>query len=210
MIKAIFFDLDGTLIDTNELIITSFQHVFKNGLNIEVSKEEIIKTFGSPLSDVLGKYFPDNVEEIVNEYVKYSLSIHDEYTKSFDGIEEGLISLRKKGIKLAVVTSKRRNTALRGLELFNLTKYFDVIVSPEDTEKHKPNGEPVMKACELLQVKPEEVIMVGDSHNDILCGKNANAKTCLVSYSLLPIEETMAYGADYLIDNIEELIDYLD
>ena len=205
MIRGIFFDLDGTLIDTNNLIINSFQYVFKEHLKLEVEDEEIIQYFGEPLSYTLSKYSKDNVDFLIQKYVEYSLSIHDEYTKNFKGVEEGLIQLRQQGFKLAVVTSKRKTTALRGLRLFDLEKYFDTIITPEDTEKHKPHGEPVLKACEVLNLMPNEVVMVGDSHNDILCGKNAGSKTCLVKYTRLKLETLLSHNPDYIIDTIEDI-----
>lgn len=209
MIKGILFDLDGTLINTNMLIINSFKYVFKENLDLIVEDNEIVQYFGEPLAYTMAKYTKDRVEELVEKYVEYSLSIHDEYTESFKGVEEGLIILREKGYKLAIVTSKRRTTALRGLRLFDLEKYFEVIVSPEDTEKHKPEGEPVLKACELLNLKPEEVVMVGDSHNDILCGKNAGSKTCLVKYTALPLEKLLEHKPDYVIDSVEEILNII-
>ncbi|WP_017415985.1 pyrophosphatase PpaX [Clostridium tunisiense] len=209
MIKGILFDLDGTLINTNMLIINSFKYVFKENLDLIVEDNEIVQYFGEPLAYTMAKYTKDRIEELVQKYVEYSLSIHDEYTESFKGVEEGLIILREKGYKLAIVTSKRRTTALRGLRLFDLEKYFEVIVSPEDTEKHKPEGEPVLKACELLNLKPEEVVMVGDSHNDILCGKNAGSKTCLVKYTALPLEKLLEHKPDYVIDSVEEILNII-
>lgn len=209
MIKGIFFDLDGTLINTNKLIVSSFQYVFKENLDLMVEEQEIVQYFGEPLSYTMAKYTEDRVEELVKKYVEYSLSIHDEYTEGFNGVEEGLCYLREKGFKLAVVTSKRRNTALRGLRLFDLEKYFDVIISPEDTEKHKPCGEPVLKACEVLNLSPEEVLMVGDSHNDILCGRNAGSKTCLVKYTALPLEKLLEHKPDYVIESIEDIINII-
>lgn len=205
MIKGIFFDLDGTLINTNKLIVSSFQYVFKENLNLMVEEQEIVQYFGEPLSYTMAKYTKDRVEELVQKYVEYSLSIHDEYTEEFNGVEKGLSYLKEKGYKLAIVTSKRRSTALRGLRLFDLEKYFDVIISPEDTEKHKPCGEPVLKACEVLDLSPEEVLMVGDSHNDILCGRNAGAKTCLVKYTALPLEKLLEHKPDYVIESIEDI-----
>lgn len=206
MIKAILFDLDGTIIDTNELIITSFDYILNNYLGLNIGKDEIIESFGIPLKDVMNHYAKERADELVDEYIKYSLHSHDKYIKSYDHVEDGLIKLRNKGLKLAIVTSKRRGTALKGLNCFDLEKYFDVIITPEDSKRHKPDGEPVIKACEALEVKPEETIMVGDSHNDILCGKNAGAKTCLVNYTALDVKKIKAYNPDFTIDKIEELL----
>ncbi|WP_346888410.1 pyrophosphatase PpaX [Clostridium sp. UBA1056] len=209
MIKAILFDLDGTIIDTNELILTSFDYVLNNYLGLNIGREEILESFGVPLKDVMNHYEKERAEELVNEYIRYSLDSHDKYIKSYDHVEEGLIKLKNKGLKVAIVTSKRRGTALRGLNCFDLEKYFDVIITPEDSKKHKPDGEPVLKACEALNVNPEETIMVGDSHNDILCGKNAGSKTCLVNYTALDIEKIKTYKPDFTIDRIEDIIEII-
>jgi len=209
MIKAILFDLDGTIIDTNELILTSFDYVLNNYLGLNIGREEILESFGVPLKDVMNHYAKERAEELVDEYIRYSLDSHDKYIKSYDHVEEGLIKLKNKGLKIAIVTSKRRGTALRGLNCFDLEKYFDVIITPEDSKKHKPDGEPVLKACEALNVNPEETIMVGDSHNDILCGKNAGSKTCLVNYTALDVEKIKTYKPDFAIDRIEDVIEII-
>jgi pyrophosphatase PpaX len=81
----------------------------------------------------------------------------------------------------------------------------DVIITPEDTEKHKPDAEPVLKACEILGVNPERAIMIGDSHFDIQCGRNAGAKTCLVKYTMIPIQNIIKYEPEFIIDKLIEV-----
>ena len=207
MIKAVLFDLDGTLINTNELIIGSFQHTLKKHFHKEFPREEIVKTFGEPLHETMAKFDKDNVELLLKIYREYNEAKHDMLSTKFEGVEEGLQVLKGMGIKLAIVTSKRRPLAERGLKLINIYNYMDVIVTPEDTEKHKPLGDPAKKACEFLGVKPKETIMVGDSHNDILCGRNAGCSTCLVKYTALSIEDLMVYKPNYIVDSIGELVD---
>ncbi|MDU1413689.1 MAG: pyrophosphatase PpaX [Clostridium sp.] len=206
MIKGILFDLDGTIVDTNELIIQSFTYVLNEYLGLKVSRQEIIKTFGAPLIETMRHYGGDRAEEITKVYIDYSHDIQSKYIRAYEHVEEGLIKLKKAGLKLAIVTSKRRTVALSCMNEFDLEKYFDVIVTPEDTKIHKPKGEPVLKACELLKLKPDETIMVGDSHNDILCGKNAGALTALVKYTALDLKELYDLKPDYSIDKIEELL----
>jgi len=207
LIKAILFDLDGTLIDTNELIIESFQHALKKHLNRDIPREEIVKTFGEPLIEAMKRYDEENVEEILSIYRKYQETRHDVLAKECGGVTDGIIALKDIGMKIALVTSKRRPMTERGLNLISLNQYMDVVVAFEDTENHKPTGGPALKACELLGVKPDEAIMVGDSHFDILCGKDAGCYTCLVSYTALPLDETMSYEPDFIIDSISELAD---
>ncbi len=210
MIKAVLFDLDGTLINTNELIIESFQHAMREHLNKEISREEVVMTFGEPLRGAMLRYDEENVDEMLSIFRKYNEAKHDELAEEYQGVYEGISKLKEKGIKTALVTSKRKKMTERGLKLVKVYGFMDAIVTPEDTQKHKPSGEPALKACELLGVEPCETIMVGDSHNDILCGKDAGCYTCLVSYTALPMEEMMSYEPDFIIDSLTELEGLID
>ncbi len=207
MYKAILFDLDGTLINTNDLIVKSFNYAFIKHLNKYVQREEIVKTFGEPLRDAMIRYDEENVEQLVTSFRKFNETNHDKLALKFQGVEEGIKALKEMGIKIGIVTSKRKNMAIRGLKLINIYEFMDVVICPEDTEKHKPLGDPAIKACEMLNISPNEAVMVGDSHNDILCGKNAGCKTCVVKYTDLSLKELMEYNPDYAIESIEELAD---
>jgi pyrophosphatase PpaX len=209
LIKAVLFDLDGTLIDTNDLIINSFKYTLKKHLGLDASKDEIVMHFGEPLLDTLSRYDKENAHILLETYRKYNENIHDELTKEVVGAKETLSELKTLGIKTGVVTSKRKILAERGLKLFDLLNYIDVFITPEDTIKHKPDGEPVIKACEGLKISTNEAIMVGDSHYDILCGKNAGAKSCLVKYTALPIDKIMVYNPDYIVEKIQDILDII-
>ncbi|TDT58392.1 pyrophosphatase PpaX [Fonticella tunisiensis] len=210
MINAVLFDLDGTLIDTNELIVQSFKYTFKKHLNIDISKDEIVKFFGEPLHTTLARYDEKNADRLLKDYREYNESIHDSMIKGIEGAEEVLKELKNRGIKLGIVTSKRRTLAERGLNIFNLLGLMDVVITPEDTLKHKPEGEPAVKACKLLGVSPEEALMVGDSPVDILCGKNAGTKTCFVKYSAVPFKDVVYTNPDYVIVKLRDLLDIVE
>lgn len=209
MIKAVLFDLDGTLINTNELIVNTFQYIFKKHLNIDVDRKEITDNFGELLSDTIARYAPNDVEFMVKEYKEYNESMHDELTMPIEGVKEGIKKLRDSGYKMGIVTSKRRAMTEKGLRLFNLYDDMDVIVTPEDTKRHKPEADPILKACELLKLNVDEVIMVGDTHNDILGGKAAKCKTCLVRYTGAPLDKLLKLEPDYVIDSIDEVLDII-
>lgn len=210
MIKAVLFDFDGTLINTNDLIIDSFKYALKKVDNANVPSEKIVKTFGEPLRMCLTDLSDSSPDELMKEFREYNESHHDEMVKEFKGVKEGLKELKRMGIKTGIVTSKRKIMANRGLKLIGIEKYIDVIVTSEDTKKHKPLGDPAITACELLNVTPKESVMVGDSHNDILCGKNAGCHTALVRYTLLPMEELIKLKPDYIISSILELAEVLE
>jgi pyrophosphatase PpaX len=209
LIKAVLFDLDGTLVDTNNLIIQSFKHTFKRHLNLDVDEKEIVMYFGEPLIDTLSRYDKENAHVMIESYREHNEAIHDELAREIVGAKDTLRELKTLGIRVGVVTSKRRELAERGLKLFNLYDLMEVIITPEDTFIHKPDAEPMLKACEKLGIQPSEAIIVGDSHFDILCGKNAGAKSCLVKYSALPLDKLMMHNPDYEIDKINEILNII-
>src|SRR5690554_1286916 len=123
MIEAVFFDLDGTVANTNELIYQSFKRMFTDKMNMEVEDAEIYSLFGEPLTSSLLKYQED-IEEIMAYYRAYNDAHHDEMITSFEGVEEALKGLKEKGMKLGIVTSKREKMARRSLTCLGLLEYF--------------------------------------------------------------------------------------
>ncbi|MGU8353680.1 pyrophosphatase PpaX [Clostridium perfringens] len=210
MIKAVLFDLDGTLINTNDLILKSFKHTFKTMLDLEPSEEEITMNYGRPLQEIFKSYDENRIEEMINCYRKINLELHDDECKEFAGVDLMLKTLKSKGIKIGVVTSKKSDMAERGAKLMGIFKYFDTFITPEITTKHKPDGEPVLKACENLGVSPSETLMVGDSPYDILAGKNAGAKTCGVKYTALPLEKLGESKPDFYVDKPLEILELVE
>lgn len=210
MIKAVLFDLDGTLINTNDLILKSFKHTFKTILDLEPTEEEITINYGRPLQEIFKSYDENRIEEMINCYRKINLELHDDECKEFADVDLMLQTLKNKGIKIGVVTSKKSDMAERGAKLMGIFKYFDTFITPEVTIKHKPEGEPVLKACENLGVSPSEALMVGDSPYDILAGKNAGAKTCGVKYTALPIEKLGESKPDFYVDKPLEILELVE
>ena len=207
MIKAVLFDLDRTLLDTNELIYNSFDRTFKDKLGMELKKEEIVDFFGKPLGEPFKKYVKkDNVDDLIAYYREYNEKIHDNMCFAFDGVKELLDGLKEKGIKTGIVTSKRADLAIRGMKIAGIHEYMDVIITPESTELHKPNPQPALKACIDLGIEPSEAIMVGDSKYDIYCGKAAGCKTCGVNYTFIGLDTLKSSEPDYLIDKPEEIL----
>lgn len=210
MIKAVLFDLDGTLINTNDLILKSFKHTFKTILDLEPTEEEITMNYGRPLQEIFKSYDENRIEEMINCYRKINLELHDDECKEFADVDLMLQTLKNKGIKIGIVTSKKSDMAERGAKLMGIFKYFDTFITPEVTIKHKPEGEPVLKACENLGVSPSEALMVGDSPYDILAGKNAGAKTCGVKYTALPIEKLQESKPDFYVDKPLEILELVE
>ena len=210
-ITTILFDFDGTLIDTNEVIIQSFQYTFMQVLGQEKPVDEIIKTFGEPLALTMSKMLDIPPEQAMEIYRSYHYKKFDELIRIFPGMLELVIALKQKGYKLAIVTSRLRNTTIQGLKKYNLESYFDYIVTADDTDKHKPDPAPIHIALEKLNAKPEEALMIGDSMFDILCAHNAGVKSVLVGWAIAVTEEdkTGPSKPTYIVERAEEIMSLL-
>ncbi|MFV9568334.1 pyrophosphatase PpaX [Thermoanaerobacter mathranii] len=205
-IRTVLFDLDGTIIDTNELIIESFKYTIQKHLGYIIQPEEVTPYFGEPLQITLKRFSQDKWELMVDTYRRYNEFNHDKYTKIRQDVKAALELMYKNGIKMGIVTSKRRELAVRGLKLFDLEKYFKVIVALEDTERHKPHPDPIVKALEVLNANKKETLMVGDSPYDILCASNAGVKSVAVKWTILPFNLLEEAKPDYVINDMWEIL----
>lgn len=211
-IDTILFDFDGTVMDTNEVIIQSWQHTFRTLENREEDLDKIIKTFGEPLEVTMRNLFPQvPVEESIAIYRSYHYDNFGELIHVFPGMKELIENLKRRGLKLGMVTSRLKKTTMQGLEKYSLAQYFDTVVTADDTTKHKPDPEPVNIALEKLESRPENSIMVGDTMFDILCARNAGVKSVLVSWALAVTEEEKngPDGPDHVIEKAEDLLELI-
>lgn len=208
-VNTLLFDLDGTLIDTNELIIASFLHTLNKYYPEKYKREDAIQFIGPPLYDTFVEIDQERVEELISTYREHNLSHHDQLVTEFEGVFETIETLYKKGYKLGIVTTKLRHTVNMGLKLTKLDQFFDVVVTLDDVKNAKPDPEPIEKALEQLNAKPEETIMVGDNHHDILAGQNAGTKTAGVAWSLKGAEYLQTFKPDYLLENMRDLLTIL-
>ncbi|ADH98611.1 pyrophosphatase PpaX [Salisediminibacterium selenitireducens] len=209
-IDTILFDLDGTLINTIDLIIASFEHTLKVYFpERDYSRDEVVSFIGPPLSETFGRLNPGQVEEMIQEYRRFNHTNHDDLVTEYAGVIETLESLKKEGYKMGIVTSKRRDTALRGIELMNLGSFFPVIVSLDEVTKYKPDAQPVERALEGLGSEADQAVMVGDSEHDILSGKNAGTWTAGVSWSVHGKAHLESFSPDVMLESMTDLLDYL-
>ncbi|NPV92937.1 MAG: HAD-IA family hydrolase [Firmicutes bacterium] len=203
--QAVLFDLDGTLIDTIPLIRFSFEQVFAK-LSLPWGNGEVLKTIGLPLREAAERFAPTRVEEFLSLYSMHQQSRHQELTKLFPGAWETLTRLRDRGCLTAVVTSKRRSTALTGLALTGIDGLIQVTVSIDDVTRPKPDAEPVLRALEVLGVKPEDSVYVGDSWYDIISGREAGVTTVGVTWGMASREELDEAGPDFIVSTWDELL----
>lgn len=205
--KGILFDLDGTLLDTSDLIIKSFQHAMQVHYQQEADIDIVRAYFGKPLRAALEVMGPDKVDELVDTYREYNLLHHDRLAKIFAGVVEAVQQLYSAGVLLGVVTSKTYATALRGLRLFDLDKYFPVVIGCERCTRHKPDPEPVLIGLAELGINAAECLMVGDSPFDIASARSAGVRTVAVGWSELPREVLLKEKPDYFVDSMAALLD---
>lgn len=204
--KTILFDLDGTLLDTNELIISSFLYTLEQYYPGQYNREHILPHMGKILFDQMALFAPDNVEALVETYQQYNVKMHDEMVREFPHVVEVINELSERGVKLAVVTSKRVTTTMMGLEKYGLTPYMQAIVCHGDTSQHKPHPAPVLLAMEKLQADPATTLMVGDSTFDLDAAHAAGIAAAGVRWSLKPEEVLLACNPEYMLDDMRDLL----
>lgn len=208
MIRAILFDLDGTLIDSTELILVSFNYVMKEYLQKEVPEEEIRNLFGIPLRKQMALFgTEERADELVERYREHNLQNHEKYLKPIKGAKETLAALKEKGYLLGIVTSKKEDAARLGMQICQIESFFDVFVFSDDVTIHKPEPEPILHALRQLKVSPKEAVYVGDSTYDIISGKKARVETVGVGYTPVSREALKATNPDHWIEKITEILE---
>lgn len=211
MIKCVLFDLDGTLIQTTEIIIETFKVTFQKYFpHIQLSDDDYTNMLGQTLFTTFGYYTSnqDEINEVVQFYRTYSDDIIEQGLKSYPGAVEIMTFLKKKNVKIGVVTSKMRHVATHHLKLTGLVDFIDRLVGYEDVTEHKPSPEPILKALQLFGTKPQSTIYIGDHENDIISAKKAGILTCAVTYSQR-LKEMLSYNPDYAIDELMHIKDII-
>lgn len=202
---TVLFDLDGTLIDTNELIKFSFEHIFKL-YGYDYTDEEIAACNGPPLIDTFTKLNPDLAVEMMEAYIEHNHAHHDDFVTAFPNVIGTLERLKSSGVKLAIVSAKMRGGVIRGLELTNIKHYFDTIVSICDVSEPKPHPESVLKAMNQLGGNPTRTIMIGDNYHDIISGQNARVSTAGVAWSSKGEAYLQEFKPTYMLQDMKDLI----
>ena len=204
---AALFDLDGTLIDSIELILRSAKHAFAGRGGHVPDDTEWLSGVGIPLATMFRRYArdEDEVDALIAKYREYQLEHHDRLTRCYDEVVETVDFLRAAGHPCAIVTSKTGWLARRGLDHVGLGHHFDVIIGCDSCERHKPDPEPVLLALEKLGYGPHEAVFVGDSVHDMFAGNAAGVATVAALWGPFDREDLAAAQPTYWLERIRDL-----
>lgn len=205
--KALLFDFDGTLLDTNDLIIQTFMYILDERFPGQYSTQDCLKFIGPSLKQTFDEITPGETDSMIMKYKEWNTAHHDELVKSYDEVAETLVALHKEGIKLAIVSTKSREGLARGLKVLDVAHLFEVIIGSDEVTHVKPHPEPVLLALDKLGVKKEEAIMIGDNSHDIEGGKNAGVRTAGVAWSAKGESYLQQFNPDYMLHHMRDLLE---
>ncbi len=206
-LSTFLFDLDGTLIDSVDLILRSYRHTMRRHRGHEPSDDVWMRGLGTPLWVQFRQFSDDpaEIEAMVATYREYNLAHHDEMVRPYQGVVEAVRSLHRGANVLGLVTSKMRSGAVRGLRIAGLEDAFDVIVGSDEVTHPKPHPEPVLIALERLGAPPESAVFIGDSRHDLECGRAAGVKTAAVLWGPFDRAHLADLEPDYWLERPADL-----
>lgn len=211
---ALYFDLDGTLLNSSQCSIVTTQDTFRKFCNIELDPQKIIEKMGIPievtfreLSD--GKIDDSNWDEIASYFrEKYKIN-SGSYTSLYEGVPELLDEVHGQNACMFIVTSKKSAAAEHNLISLNARHYFQDIIGPDKVEYYKPHPDSVYKARQLLPRPALTEIVIGDADTDIAMGKAAGALTCAVTWGAHDKNRLKSANPDHIVDTIKDLRDLI-
>lgn len=208
--NVLLFDLDGTVLNTDELIFQSFRYTFKQFLpEYTLSEEELLSFLGPPLRDSFARYLSGHqIDEAVQVYRAYNREKHNDYVTLYPHETEVLKKLHEQGIRMAIVTTKYKDAAVYGLKCADLDQYFDVVIGNDEVTHGKPHPEALLTA--LSHLNATKGYMIGDNVTDIQAGKNAGIGTIGVTWSLKGTQSLLDEHPDYMMESYDDLYQYLE
>jgi len=204
---VILFDLDGTILDSVELILRSYRHTLRVHRGYEPDDAVWMRGLGTPLRVQFRQWTDDpaELEAMVTTYREYNNAHHDELARPYDGVSAAVRALHGTGKRFALVTSKFQNGARRGLVLAGVADLFDVIIGADDVVQPKPHPEPVLTALERIGAAPPDAVFVGDSRHDLESGRAAGVATAAVLWGPFDRAHLADLAPDYWLERPEDL-----
>jgi pyrophosphatase PpaX len=207
-VRAVAFDLDGTLLDTTGLIVDSFVHVCDLHGIAGVSRMHWERGIGLPLRDAFTPHARDaaHLDELVACYRAYNLEHHDARVSAYDGVPELVAALRARGVGLSVVSNKLRATVHRGLVVTGIVDAFTIVLGLDDVAKPKPDPEAILRVADVHGVAPHELAVVGDSPFDMKAARAAGALAIGVVWGPGDRDVLLESGAHGLADTPDDVL----
>lgn len=211
-IDTVLFDLDGTLINTNEIIIQSFKYTFETHFpELQMVTDKILTFIGPTLQQTFGKYTNDPflIQDMIQSYRKYYVENEMGLFEIYPNVKEVVSKLKEEGYNLGIVTSKFKEAAWPSFTHYDLDKIFDVFISLDEVEHPKPNRNPIDVALSQFD-SPKGAIMIGDNKGDILAGKNAGIYSAGVSWSIKGSAHLMQEDPDFMLADMNDIFRILN
>lgn len=212
-LAGLLFDLDGTLLDTHDIILCSMRHTINDVFGKNLPDEVLMRGVGTPLYDQMLTFTDGDTEaaaELTRIYREHNEAVHDQQIKAFPGTIDALKRFVALGLPMGIVTSKRHALAQHGVDLTELSPYFKVLIGSDDTELHKPNPTPVVYGCELLGLSPDQVLYIGDSPYDMQAGNGAGCQTVAATWGMFSEDELLAQNPTVVCAQLGDLADLLE
>jgi pyrophosphatase PpaX len=208
---TVLFDLDGTLVDSIELIVAAAMNAFASRPGPSPSEQQIRNTIGRPLPTTFGPWLVDDndLPYLISRYREYQLEHHDRLTNAYHGIVDAVAALDAAGCRMGVVTSKVGFMAERALVHTGLATYMQCLIASDSTTRHKPLPDPVLLALEKLGATPDESMFVGDSPYDIEAGRAAGVHAVGVAWGAFTPESLREAGAEVILQRPADLFPFV-
>jgi len=205
---TVLFDLDGTVVDTRELIRQSHRHAVTSVLGRDMPDDELLANVGRPLIEQMAAFDAERAQELLEAQRAWNHAHTAELIRPYPGVAEMLAGLKAAGCRTGVVTSKSGPTVQMAFDaLPEVAKHIDVLVAVEDTPVHKPGPDPVLLALDRLGGDAADACYVGDAPFDIAAGRAAGVTTVGVTWGFFPRDAVA--DADVVFDEVAALQAYL-
>ncbi len=212
-LKAVIFDMDGTLVDSRFDIAFALNEAFSRMGLSEHSEEEILRNIGPGPREMIGPLLPEGEKDRVEECFHLFNEIYFEHcldrTHFYPGVRDTIEALAQAGVRMGVVSNKLAKFSNRILEGLGVRKRFQAVIGPEDVKNSKPDPEMIYLALGRMRVRVDQAMLVGDSIHDIRAGKAASILTLVVTYGYDSRERLAKESPDFMIDNVSELKDII-
>lgn len=198
-------DLDGTVIDSVTLIRESHRHAVRSVLGEDWPDDLLVRNVGRPLLEQMQAFSEPHADELYRVYREWNHANTAALLLPYPGMEELLVQLRDRGVTLGIVTSKSRDAVDLAFASLPLEAYFDVVITADDCDRHKPNPDPLLVAMSRLGRDVADGAYVGDAPYDIRAGRAAGMATIAVTWGFFAESDLHAEGPDLMARTVDDL-----